>query len=128
MMYVTFPKADPGDMPRHTMRIVTDGEEGTQVFPAVGVILKEKENAVVIQDIIEMENTAVKGLDVRKGDTIRSINGKRVSTLGSYSAIFDAIEIGDRVTWQIERKGARKEVSFARPKPMGRVMIKRKPE
>jgi S1-C subfamily serine protease len=128
MMYVAFPKADPRDLPKRTIRIVTDGEEGTQVFPAVGVILKEQENAVVIQDIIEMENTAVKGLDVRKGDTIRSINGKRVSTLGSYSAIFDAIAIGERVTWQIERKGVRREISFARPKPMGRVMMKRKPE
>jgi S1-C subfamily serine protease len=128
MMYATFPKADPGDLPKRTMRIVTDQEDGTQIFPAVGVILKEKENAVVIQDVIEMENTAVKGLDVRKGDIIRTINGKTVSTLASYSTIFDGIAIGDRVTWQTERKGVRKEISFTRPRPMGRVLMKRKPQ
>jgi PDZ domain-containing secreted protein len=128
MMYVAFPKADPKDMPKRTIRIVTEGEKGTQIFPAVGVILKEKDSAVVIHSLIETEHTAVKGLDVKQGDIIRVINGKRVSTLASYTTIFDAIAVGDRVTWQIERKGARREVSFVRPKPMGGVIMKRKPE
>ena len=39
MMLVAFPKADPKDLPQRSMRIMTTGGEGTEVLPAVGVVL-----------------------------------------------------------------------------------------
>jgi hypothetical protein len=128
MMNVSFPKADPKDLPMRTMRIVTNDEPGTQVFPAVGVALKEKDNAVIVGSIVDAESTPLKGLDVKAGDIIRGINGKQVSTVKAYAEIFDAIVVGGKVIWQTERKGVRREIIFVRPKPMGRMIIRQKPE
>ena len=125
LMIVSFEKADPKDLPKMNTRIVTSGGEGTEVLPAVGVMLVEKGKGVVIDKILPVETSAVKGLDVKEGDIILSINGNAVSSLKEFVSFYDNLAVGDPVEWKTRRSGNAISVSFAKPKPMGRVMMRR---
>lgn len=128
LMITTYLKPDPKDLPQMRTRIVTGGEGGaeTEVLPAVGVILAEKGKNVVISALIETETSAVKGLDVKEGDVITSINGTPVTTLRGFLSVFDTIDVGANVEWATQRKGKSIAVSFHRPKPMGGMILQRK--
>lgn len=125
MMIVTFRKADPKDLPQMKMKIVTSGGEGTEVLPAVGVILAEKGKKVVIDKILPMETSAVHGRDVQQGDIITSLNGQAVLSTRDFVARYDALDVGTNVSWILDRKGKSVAVSFAKPKPVGRIMIRK---
>jgi hypothetical protein len=70
MMIIPFPKGDPKDLPQRKMRIMTAGGEGLEVLPAVGVALSQKQKTVVVEKILPVENSMVKGMDVKEGDVI----------------------------------------------------------
>jgi S1-C subfamily serine protease len=125
MMIVAYPKADPASFPKRQVRMITADQEGVAVFPAVGVLLEEKSGRVVVQDLLPSGSSAVEKLDVRAGDVITSINGKRVTTVKAYSEAYDALAVGSRVTWDTERAGKRLTVSFAKPTPVGPTVIRK---
>jgi S1-C subfamily serine protease len=125
MMIVSFPKADPKDLPQRTMRIMTTGGEGAEVLPAVGVVLAQKQKSVVIDKILPVETAIVKTLDVKEGDVITAINGKPVATVKDFVGIYDGLEVGSPVTVKTDRKGAPLQVTFKKPKPMGPVFIRK---
>lgn len=125
MMIVSFRKADPKDLPQMKMKIVTSGGEGTEILPAVGVILAEKGKKVVVDKILPMETSAVKGRDVQQGDVITSLNGERVESTKDFVARYDALDVGASVVWTLDRKGTTVSITFAKPKPIGRIMIRR---
>jgi S1-C subfamily serine protease len=125
MMIVTFRKADPKDLPQMKMKIVTSGSEGTEVLPAVGVILAERGKKVVIDKILPMETSAVKGRDVQQGDIITSLNGETVQSTKDFVARYDALDVGASVVWTLDRKGTTVSITFTKPKPVGRIMIRR---
>lgn len=125
MIIVAFEKADPKDLPKMNMRIVTSGGDGTEVLPAVGVVLAEKKKSVVVDKLLPVETSAVKELDVKEGDVIASINGTEVTSLKEFVRLYDELAVGDRVDWKTRRAGKEIAVSFAKPKPMGKVMMRR---
>lgn len=127
MMIVSFEKADPKDLPKMNMRIVTSGGEGTEVLPAVGVMLVEKKKSVIVEKILPMETSAVKELDVKEGDVIADMNGTVVTSLKEFVRLYDEIAVGGKVEWTTRRSGKEIEISFAKPKPMGRVIMRREP-
>ncbi len=125
MMIVSFPKADPVAFPKRQMRMITEDEPGVAVFPAVGILLEEKKGSVVIQDLLPSGTSAVEGLDVKAGDVITAINGKKVGTVEAYSKAYDALEVGAQVTWQTLRGGEVQTITFKKPKPSGPMIIKK---
>ena len=128
LMIASYMKPDPKDLPQKTMRIVKGAGEGTEVLPAVGVMLGEKGGHVVISALIDDATTAVRGLDVKEGDAITAVNGTPVTTVRSFLSVFDAVAVGAKVAWMLERNGKRIAVEFARPQPRGNVIIRRKSE
>jgi S1-C subfamily serine protease len=125
MMIVSFAKADPKDLPKRSMRIMTTGGEGTEVLPAVGVVLAQKQKTVVIDKILPVESSIVKTLDVNEGDVITAINGKPVASVKDFVGIYDGLEVGSPVTVNTVRKGTPLQVTFKKPKPMGPVFIRK---
>jgi S1-C subfamily serine protease len=128
MMIVWFPKADPKDLPQRQMRIVTADDDRTAVLPAVGVVLVEKGKHVVIDKLLPDEKSAVRGLDVREGDIILDMNGTKVASVKAFTSVYDALEVGVQVKWKTDRAGKPDAVSFVKPKPLGRVIIRRNPQ
>ncbi len=125
MMMVSFEKGDPKDLPKMNMRIMTSGGDGTEVLPAVGVVLVEKKKSVIVDKLLPVETSAVKGLDVKEGDAIVAVNGTEVTSLKEFVRIYDDIAVGEEVDWKIRRSGKDIAVSFAKPKPMGKVIMHR---
>jgi S1-C subfamily serine protease len=128
MMIVSFEKGDPKDLPRMNMRIVTSDDDGTRVLPAVGVMLVEKKKSVVVEKILPVETSAVKGLDVKEGDVIVAMNGTGVASLKAFVDLYDGLAVGDKVEWKTRRSGKEIAVSFPKPKPIGRVIMRRDPQ
>jgi len=125
MMIVSFPKADPKDLPQRTMRIVTAGGEGNEILPAVGIVLSETKHSVIVKKLLPVESAVVKNLDVQEGDVVTSINGTSVSSVKKFIDLYDKLDVGAKVSWNTERKGKRIVVEFEKPKPMGPVIIRR---
>ena len=125
LMIAAFPKADPKDLPKRTMRIVTNDTPGTEVFPAVGVALSEKGKRVSISELLPVEESAVRGLDVKQGDVIGSMNGTPVTSLKTFVTSYDALEVGTAVIWELQREGKTISVTFKKPQPAGQVIIRR---
>jgi S1-C subfamily serine protease len=125
LMIAAFPKADPKDLPKRTMRIVTSDTPGTEVFPAVGVTLSEKGTRVSISELLPVEKSAVRGLDVKQGDVVGSMNGTKVTSLKAFVTSYDALEVGTAVVWELQREGKTISVTFQKPQPAGQVIIRR---
>jgi hypothetical protein len=125
LMIAAFPKADPKDLPKRTMHIVTSDTQGAEVFPAVGVALAEKGTRVSISELLPVEKSAVRGLDVKQGDVIGSMNGTKVTSLKTFVTSYDALEVGTAVVWELQREGNTISVTFKKPQPAGQVIIRR---
>jgi S1-C subfamily serine protease len=128
MIIVAFPKADPKDLPQMKLMVQRGPGDGTELFPAVGVSMAQKGKRVVVQEVLPIETSAVRTLDVKAGDVILSLNGWAVTSLKAYTEKFDAIPVGAPVEWKTERDGRQLTISFARPKPMGQVIIRKTPQ
>jgi hypothetical protein len=124
LMIAAFPKADPDNLPTRTMRIVTNDTPGTEVFPAVGVALSEKGTHVSITRHLPVDKSAVRGLDVKEGDVIGSMNGAKVTSLQGFITAYDTLKVGSTVAWELQREGKTVSVTFAKPKPAGQVIIR----
>jgi S1-C subfamily serine protease len=124
LMIAAYPKADSEALPKRTMRIVTSDAPGTEVFPAVGVALTEKERRVSVSQLLPVEKSAVHGLDVKEGDVIGSMNGKPVTSLQAFVTAYDALKVGTAVVWELRREGNTVSVTFAKPQPAGQVIIR----
>lgn len=128
MLIVAFPKADPKDLPQMKIMVQRGPGDGTEIFPAVGVSMAQKGKKVVVQEVLPIETSVVRTLDVKAGDVILSLNGWTVTSLKEYTEKFDAIAVGAPVEWKTEREGRKLTISFLRPKPMGQVMIRKGPQ
>ena len=123
MRMVLFTKGDPKDLPHIQMKIMQAGKnENNEAYPAVGVVIRVKGKALVIDDLLPGE-TAVGKLDVKKGDVITAINGTSVASLKEYDNIFDGLTTGRDITWSLSRGGKQVDVTFA--KPQTRMIIRR---
>ena len=123
MHLVSLTKGNPKDLPQLQMKIIHGGDGGeTETFPAVGVAIRMKGKALVIDELFPGE-TPVRKLDVKRGDIIVSVNGKDVSSLKEYEDVFDKIAPGKDVTWLLTRGQDKHSVTFVRSQP--RMIIRR---
>ncbi len=124
LLIAAFPKANPEDLPKRTMRIVTNDSPGTEVFPAVGVALSEKGKRVSVTEILPAGKSAVRGLDVKEGDVLGSMNGTKVTSLQAFVTAYDALKVGTPVVWELQRDGKTVSVTFVKPQPAGQTIIR----
>jgi C-terminal processing protease CtpA/Prc len=97
MRLVSLKKADPKDLPQLQMKILQGGgDDNVGTFPAVGVVMKMKGKDLVIVELLPGE-TAIRNLDVKVGDVLEEINGKRCTSLQEYGDAYDAIVVGENV-------------------------------
>jgi len=126
MMISRFAKADPKDLPRRKMMIVTsDGPEGDiRPLPNLGVIIGKGKEGVVVKEILENAAKAFTDAGVKAGDRLVSVNGKEIKNLDDFSNEFMAVSPGAKMTWVIAHDGKPLSISLVRPEPQGQVIIK----
>ena len=54
---------------------------------------------------------------IEAGDIIRSINDTKITSVEQLNSTYEAIEVGDDVTVEIESGGATKTLMFKKPEP-----------
>ena len=117
MRLVSLAKADAKDLPKLQMRIMRDGgDNNTEAFPSVGVVMKMKGKDIVIDELFPGE-TAVQKANVMAGDVLVSMNGKQFRSLREYSKAFDDVAPGQSITWTLRRGENTHTVTFTRPTP-----------
>ena len=117
---VSIRKMDEKDLP--TMMVIKrDGPDNPNqdVRPALGVVIEQKEGKVVIVDTFP---NAPK--EMLKGDVITSVNGTAVKKLEDFAGVFDQVEVGGVVKFELRRGDKTVTVSIKRPKPQGQVIVK----
>ncbi len=121
---VIFTKKDPKDLPRKmVIRSGGDEDPDTDVLAALGIVIRAAGEAGARELVIaETLPNAPEGMS--KGDVIRTLNGKSVKTPVEFSAIFDNVEIGGKLTFGLVRKGEAMTVTTERPEPQGKMIIK----
>lgn len=121
MFIAAFPKADASKLPKMKLRRVAGDDGGNmEVFPAVGVVLTEnKSKQIIIADKLADSSSAVARANVKVNDQLLEMNGKRISSLKSYSVMYDEIAVGANVSWKLKRDDHTFSISFAKPTPRG---------
>ncbi len=118
---VTFTRKDEKDMPSGGMVIRRGpGDENSDVFPALGLMLEKKETGVVVAETMPHASK-----EIQKGDIVATLNGVSVRTVADFSKALDATNVGEKLTFLLDRKGEKVTVSFPRPEPRGNVRIVR---
>ena len=126
MMISRFAKADPKDLPKRKMMIVTsDGPEGDiRPLPNLGVIMGKGKEGVVIKEMLENAVKPFTDAGVKSGDRLLSINGKEIKNLDDFTKEFSAVTPGSKMTWVVAHNGRNVSLSLVRPEPQGQVIIK----
>ena len=114
-----------GDVPetsggRMVMRMETDGD-GTPpvVVPEVGVVLGDREGAVVINAVIQpLLPEALKETDLKEY-TITMVNGKKPENAEALKAMLAELEIGAEIDITFSKDGEEKSFKFNKPEPRG---------
>ncbi len=123
MLLVSFTIADPKDLPKMAMRMITTGDGGdVEALPALGLIITMKGKAVEVLDILP--DGAAPKAGAMKGDIVLELNGKKTATVKAFVDTYDSLPVDSKVTLKLDRAGKQMTFSFNKPVPGGRVMKK----
>jgi PDZ domain-containing secreted protein len=121
---VSFVKKDEKDMPKGQRMVIRQGglggDENSDFFPAFGIGIEKKGSDIVISETLP---NAPK--DLKKGDVVKTLNGKEIKSVADFNKEFDATKIGGTLTLELVRDGKQVVVSAPRPEPKGPVMMRR---
>lgn len=104
------------------------------VFNEFGAIIAEQEGALKIQMMVmepEQREPAYRKVDLKAGDQIVMVNGKRAKSTADLEAAYKALKAGEEITLAIKRDQARMMVNFPKgdPEKQGaRIMVRTMPE
>jgi S1-C subfamily serine protease len=125
LVLASFKKADPKDLPK-TRMIISGGDDKRLLgIPKVGLILTEKDNAVVVERVLENAAKELKGADVKEGDVITTLNTFPVKSFADFQDRYEKIPVGDKVELVSKRSGRSETLTFAKPKSEGKMIIRR---
>ena len=96
------------------------GDENSDVFPALGLMLEKKGSAVVVHETMPHASK-----EIVKGDVVTSLNGAVVKNVADFAKALDATAVGDDLVLVLDRKGESVTVRMPRPEPRGNVRIVR---
>ena len=121
MLIATVVKADPDKLPAHVMMIKGgEGSDGTAtVMAAVGIILKEVDGKVVIEDVLPGMDDKFTGGQPHKGDVIVKLQETAITGSAQISDIYGKLKANDQVRLTLDREGAEVSISFAKQECAG---------
>lgn len=115
MLIEALVKANPDDLPQQMM-VKTCGDNPVSASLAdAGLILKELNDKIVIDDVIPDLVKNFTGSKPEKGDIILKVQGSAVSAGEQVPEIYSAIRSGDRVELVLERQGREISSGFIKP-------------
>jgi PDZ domain-containing secreted protein len=148
MMIVSFERADPESLPKlKTMtREMSDEDTGRDHVPGQvtimrgdgppgenlamlegsGLIAKEEDGAVVIAMVMPHAKKILGSTEVKEGDRILSIQGKKVSGVAALLELYSSVEPGSEITLVLERADEEFSVTFEKAKTQNKVMMMNK--
>ena len=115
-----------GDEPKiSSYQIKIDNTDGKMKFlMGTGLILKEKEKLVKIDKVIPEMVEELGKVDVKEGDAVVAVNGKKIKSLAQFTKIYDEIKVGEKVQLVTIREKKQINVKFKKPETEGQVFIK----
>jgi S1-C subfamily serine protease len=142
LMVVSFPKADPKDLPKRQMMIMNDDGKGAKNFkmngkdlkmaPGIdevdhilGVLVGVKDKKVVIAAVMPfaMEDPNLKNLT--SGDEVLSVGGKPVTSTAQIISAYEEAKVGDKFSFRVMHGGKETEVSVTKQEDTGVKIIRK---
>jgi C-terminal processing protease CtpA/Prc len=121
-----FNKADPKTLPVMKRIVINDaGKPGLLPLPALGILLKEQNNKVIVDDVWDNAGSVLKK-EIKKGDIVTKLNGQEIKNTELFSNKYDKIKVGSDLNMEFQRNGETISVNIKRPEPVGKVIIKNK--
>jgi S1-C subfamily serine protease len=118
---VNFTRKEEKEMPGGGMVIRRGpGDENSDVFPALGLMLEKQGSAVVVSETMPHASK-----EIRKGDVVSSLNGTPIKNVADFAKALDATTVGDELSFILDRKGENVTVKMPRPEPRGNMRIMR---
>jgi len=144
---VSFQKADPKDLPKMEMSIVTrdgpnSGGDGTpqvrrmtigggqgsgDIAPlfGLGLIIGKKDNVFKVIGLAPSAATALAGVDIKPDDIIESFNGEKIKSTQQLSEMYEKLAVGAKIELQYKRGDKTMQALLTKPEAQGRVIINR---
>lgn len=107
------------------MVIKMDGDDGDKVLPALGLIITSKGKNAVVKGILPNAGKNFTAFVPKENDVIVSINGAKVSSAEEFDEAYTELNEGDKVTIEFSRDGKNSKETFSKPKPMGRMIMRK---
>jgi S1-C subfamily serine protease len=117
---VTFTRKDEKDMPGGMVIRRGPGDENSDVFPALGLMLEKKGSAVVVNETMPHASK-----EIQKGDVVSSLNGTPIKNVADFTKTLDATKVGDELSFILDRQGEKVTVKMPRPETRGNMRIMR---
>jgi len=107
-----------------TIKLQSPSAASSQIESAkgFGMMLQEQGESFVVSNIDPRGNAAAAGL--RRGDVIENIGGAPIQVIEEFEAIAKAMKGGDRVEFEVSRRGSKPEkviVQYGKPEPVKEV-------
>jgi|ERR1041385_2989911 S1-C subfamily serine protease len=108
-------------------KIIRQGESGTMVtaegeifdIPEVASIITESKGNIVVENVLDvkMRPKEYESVDIKQGDVILMVNGKRVKTIAELKDTYASAEVGSAIKLGIQRNDEMMIASFAKADP-----------
>lgn len=106
------PEAGPGQM---VLTLDGNSDNPPTIVPEFGMVLSNNENRIVVQAVLDQIMPDQLKQNDLMGYQIESINGETFENAAAVKTFVDTIEVGAQVELVIEKDGAVKTISFAKP-------------
>jgi S1-C subfamily serine protease len=107
------------------MRRMITKKEGEEILPALGLIISEKNKRIVISSVLPNATPNFKEFEPKENDVIASVNGKPVGSIKEFLSVYDGLSTGDKVTMELVRNSKATSVTFAKPQPQGKILMRK---
>jgi len=120
---ISFVKKDEKDMPHGGQMIIRQGrpDDDSDVFPALGISIAKRGDDIVISET--MPNAPK---NISQWDVIKTLNGKKITTIDDFNKEFEATSIGSTLTLGLNHDGKVITVKTPRPEPKQQMIMRRK--
>lgn len=85
----------------------------------MGALVGEQEGGVIVGMLVR----PTRGVDLRGGDVLQSVNGTRVRTVSALNQAFDAVPAGRPVQIAVRRDGQSVVIAFSKPAHVPRATV-----
>ena len=106
------PESGPGQM---VLTLDNNSDSPPTIIPEFGLVLSDNEDQIIVQAVLEQIMPEQLKQNDLMGYQIISINGETFENAAAVKSFVDSIEVGAQLELAIEKDGASKTISFAKP-------------